>query len=375
MKKTISVLNRTKFTSKYLNIDYWLEISKTDKEAVENCKRARSFKAYFLFSKFNTDWKDIESYIERCIDVQNLVINKNIKSIKEHPLFGQNRTFLTYWQFRGFSLDESAQKLSKFQSDRSKIKNVKYTKEERKSFSNRCASYWIAKGHTEDEAKEIISKNQVTFSLEKLLEKYDRETALSLMEDRNRRWQQSLNENNNMEEVNKRKDSASLDYFIAKYGDNEEARILYEKSCYICGTSSRGEKRTTENCTNISKGLTKQFKMRRLHDGTDYSGIVYFLHFKELNAVKIGLTNGKSYRFNSLEKTFGKFEVLHIIETDRCFETENYFHEFFNDFSKPIVEIKTNGWTEFFSEDIIPLINNSVKLDIEVKNERNNYFY
>jgi len=343
-------------------------MSNSDEEAVKNCKRIRLFKEYFLFSKFNSEWKDLSSYFSRCVEVQNYVINNIIKtSIKDHYLFGQNRMILNYYLFRGFNLSEAKQKLAEFQSVNSKKFRSKYSKEEMKKFTNTCIEYYLERGFSQEESIKLLNERQSTFSLDKLINKYGEEKAIEMMNDRNTRWQQSLNENNNMEDVNKRKDSASLEYFIAKNGDTDETREKYRVSCYNLGSSSRGKLRSVENRLNISKGIRRYYQNRRNTEGTDYSGIVYFLHFKEHNAVKIGITGSKSNRFESLEKTFGQFEVIHLIETSFCFRTETCYHNMFEQYSTPLNKIRTNGFTEFFSEEIIHLINSNIKLKSESK--------
>ena len=53
--------------------------------------------------------------------------------------------------------------------------------------------YWLNKGYTEEEAKDIISKNQSTFSKEKCIEKYGEEKGLQVWKERQEKWQKTLN--------------------------------------------------------------------------------------------------------------------------------------------------------------------------------------
>ena len=55
--------------------------------------------------------------------------------------------------------------------------------------------YWVNKGHTEEEAKQIISENQTTFSLKKCIEKHGQNEGLRVFNDRQERWLTSLHEN------------------------------------------------------------------------------------------------------------------------------------------------------------------------------------
>lgn len=55
--------------------------------------------------------------------------------------------------------------------------------------------YWMTKGYSEEEAKNIIQERQKTFSLEKCIEKYGKEKGEKIFRDRQKRWQRSLQEN------------------------------------------------------------------------------------------------------------------------------------------------------------------------------------
>jgi hypothetical protein len=58
--------------------------------------------------------------------------------------------------------------------------------------------YWMKKGYTEEESKNIISKNQSTFSLEKCREKHGDVKGKQIFLDRQNKWQKSLLKNGNI---------------------------------------------------------------------------------------------------------------------------------------------------------------------------------
>ena len=53
--------------------------------------------------------------------------------------------------------------------------------------------YWIARGYDEDEAREMLAERQRTFTLEKCIERYGEEEGKRIYEDRQIRWQNTLN--------------------------------------------------------------------------------------------------------------------------------------------------------------------------------------
>jgi ribosomal protein L37AE/L43A len=100
---------------------------------------------------------------------------------------------------------------------------------------------------------------------------------------------------------------------------------------------------------SISKA--KHFNERRNNEGTDYSGVVYVLHFPQHSAVKIGLSGDFEKRSVSLFKDFGEYTIIDIIETQECFALETSLHEKFANYRICIEE--GCGRTEFFDDCIL----------------------
>jgi hypothetical protein len=101
----------------------------------------------------------------------------------------------------------------------------------------------------------------------------------------------------------------------------------------------------------MSISLANNFQARRNDEGTDYSGVVYILHFPQHKAVKIGLTGDFDNRSKGLIKDFGEYTIIDIIETDSVFALESSLHEKFSEYRFCLDE--GCGRTEFFSDEIL----------------------
>jgi hypothetical protein len=110
-----------------------------------------------------------------------------------------------------------------------------------------------------------------------------------------------------------------------------------------------------ETKDKISISRASNFQARRNEEGTDYSGVVYILHFPQHQAVKIGLTSDFNFRSKGLIKDFGEFSVIDIIETEECFKLESSLHQKFANYRICLEE--GCGRTEFFNEEILKEIN------------------
>ena len=59
----------------------------------------------------------------------------------------------------------------------------------------KCIEFWLAKGYNEEEAKQLISESQKTFSFEKCIEKYGEVEGVKRFEKRQEKWIKSLRQN------------------------------------------------------------------------------------------------------------------------------------------------------------------------------------
>ena len=113
---------------------------------------------------------------------------------------------LNYWINKGYTEDEAKIKISESQSKRGeKRKNMPL--DEKRKLSPRCVEFWLNKGFDEIQAKGKLSEQQSTFSKEKCIEKYGELEGLTIWQDRQDRWQKTLNfkSKNELTEINQKK--------------------------------------------------------------------------------------------------------------------------------------------------------------------------
>lgn len=102
----------------------------------------------------------------------------------------------------------------------------------------------------------------------------------------------------------------------------------------------------------ISKSNADFYQKHRIDD--DYEGVLYMLYFKDHDSIKIGVSSRFEHRAKQLEKDFGKFDIIKIIETEAIFTLERYFHNKFKEYR--ICLESGGGRTEFFTMDILELL-------------------
>ena len=117
-------------------------------------------------------------------------------------------------------------------------------------------------------------------------EKYGYDEGVFVWQKRQEKWQTTLDSKTpkEKEEINLKKSVNDLEYFIKKYGDTEQARILYEEACVRAGFCMKPP----------------------LNE--DIPGKLYYIRFwnDEIEFWKIGITK------NSIEERFSKPEVFKV---------------------------------------------------------------
>lgn len=109
---------------------------------------------------------------------------------------------------------------------------------------NTRKSYYISRGSTEEEAKQAVRERQITFSLEKCVERYGEELGKLVWKDRQDRWQKTLNARPQelIDSTNKRKSSK---FTYRKLWNNELSDpgkfyiLEVEENLYKIGITSR----------------------------------------------------------------------------------------------------------------------------------------
>ena len=97
-----------------------------------------------------------------------------------------------YWTDRGYSLEDSIEKIKDHQSNASKYVDFK----NRLLPSNK--EYWMNKGFSEEESIRKVSDSQRTFTKEKCIEKFGEIKGMEIFNERTRKWLESLIKNGNL---------------------------------------------------------------------------------------------------------------------------------------------------------------------------------
>lgn len=166
-----------------------------------------------------------------------------------------------YWTSKGMTIEEAKLQveLHLMNTKRSFIikygdKGIELYKNQRiktgEENSQRNVKYWIKRGYSEKDAIIKVSEIQKTFSKEMWIKKYGERAGIDKINDRNDRWQKSLRSRDDYAEIQKRKDTNSINYYIEKYGEsyikefikrqcnfnsdiNEKLIFLLEKKNYV----------------------------------------------------------------------------------------------------------------------------------------------
>lgn len=99
-----------------------------------------------------------------------------------------------YWITKGYN-EEDADRLAEKTKSANNKKGAKKsaTSDVRRITSKRCVEYYTTRGYNKDDAKKIISEDQKYFSKNICIEKYGKEKGLEIWQERQNRWQMTLN--------------------------------------------------------------------------------------------------------------------------------------------------------------------------------------
>ena len=154
---------------------------KKQKEAIDYMVSKKTSK----FSPFN-----FKFYLDKGFSLDEAKYSANkIRPIKHE-----------YWLERGYNLDDAIAKSKEIKNKNNKIGLTKIqTKDDYKN--PKRVEYWMIRGYSTLESKDIISKSQSTFSLEKCIQKHGLEIGTKIWQDRQDLWQQKLNSKTNEEKL------------------------------------------------------------------------------------------------------------------------------------------------------------------------------
>jgi hypothetical protein len=224
-------------TKKYGELEYWIERGWDEVDAlVELCKRNKELKQrnrlcveYWLNKGFSVEEAELEisnqqKKSSKCVKTyhgksKKMLIEKGY-SEEEIKRICLTPTNIDFWVNKGYSENESKDIIRKNQTEAAKQVDF----EKRLIPSN--IEYWINKGYSKEEAKQNVSEHQTTFSLEKCVEKYGEEDGKKRFTERQNKWLNSLLTNGNMV-IGYSKISQDLFYKILEIYDISDKDKVY----------------------------------------------------------------------------------------------------------------------------------------------------
>jgi len=176
-------------------------------------------KFYKYFIKFNDTYKKkIQDLIEKTNFINYKQVKPTIKSVLNYPETVYNKNFL---KCMGWDDDQIVKFITSKQKENSKKlsdlkkNNPEYYRD--KTTTN--IEYWIKKGYSIEESKNKVSERQHTFSLKKCIEKYGKDKGIEIFNERQNKWVSSLKNKINYYEIQKNKS-------FFKYDKKSQIEIL-----------------------------------------------------------------------------------------------------------------------------------------------------
>ena len=225
-------------SKKWLTLEYWIERGWLESDALaEIYKRNKEIK---LRNPLCIEYWVNKGYSE---EEGNKIISetqsKNSKLVKNNR--GKSKDMLRekgyseeeiieicltpatirFWVKKGYSEEEAKELVS--ENAKYAAKHVDYDK----MLINTRLDYWINKGYTEEEAIVLRRERQITFSLDKCIEKYGKEEGIKRFNERQVKWQKSLTSGGNLK-IGYSKVSQDLFYeLLDSYNNDEKDNIFF----------------------------------------------------------------------------------------------------------------------------------------------------
>jgi len=107
---------------------------------------------------------------------------------------------VSYWIKKGYTEEESVQKIKELQRNNSKLLMIKKKEnpELYKGINSNQIEYWIKKGYTIKESKKLVKERQSTFTLSKCIERYGIVDGTKRYTERQNKWVDSISRNGNI---------------------------------------------------------------------------------------------------------------------------------------------------------------------------------
>lgn len=160
-----------------------------------------------LFKKFPKEYNSlISGEIKKTEKLNFKEVRKWYRNIVNYPESVYDRNFLFSMGWENDEIENFIKNKQKENSKKLAIKKNNYP-ELYYDKSPKRVEYWMKKGYTMNESKKIISDQQKTFSKEICLKKFGEIKGLEIFNNRQNKWIQSLHNNNNINDINKKKNN------------------------------------------------------------------------------------------------------------------------------------------------------------------------
>ena len=188
---------------------------------------------------------DVEHWVQKGLSENDAELK--VKDLKERT----NRFRIEYWLRKGLTEEESKKKISEIQKENSLKVNQK-----NKPNPTRI-DYWLNKGYDFETAREKLKERQSTFTLEKCIKKHGVIEGTKIYNERQLKWQETLNKNNNSSELNIKRGIKKQNY-IKKHSEEKYNEIIKIKR--ICSSKEwlvkkYGEQRYFDKINKIKKSF------------------------------------------------------------------------------------------------------------------------
>ena len=224
-------------TKKYGELEYWIEhgwnevdaLVELDKRNKELKQRNRLCEEYWINKGYTKEEaiNEISKQQQKSSKCVKTYHGKSKKMLKEKGYSDGDikricltPTNIDFWVNKGYSENESKDIISKNQT--AAAKQVDF--EKRLIPSN--IGYWVNKGYSKEDAKQNVLEHQSTFSLEKCIAKYGEEEGKKRFTERQNKWLNSLLTNGNMV-IGYSKISQDLFYKILEMYDISDKDKVY----------------------------------------------------------------------------------------------------------------------------------------------------
>lgn len=294
--------------SRITTLDYWIKAGYGDDEAKKILSKNQSHASK---QKKTRDAPTKESMLKKLGDEE--LVKKFFKE--------RSHLCVEYWLKRGYTTEEAKEMVSKSQSE--------YSRQQKPSDHKNWTQfkYWMQQGYSEEEAKRIVSEKQKTFTKEKCIEKYGKERGLEIWSNRQKKWQKTLHESQNLHVGYSKVSQELFKLILEKYEKGQKDYVFF------------GEH-------NHEYSLIEDKKL-------------YIYDFTDLNQRKIIEFNGDIYHGNP--SMFGKEDKPNPFKPDKtCQDLWNFDEE------KRDVATKNNFqeliiWEKDFRENKEEVLNNCLK--------------